>query len=560
MNERERSYLAFGLAALAIVCATVLAGLRVIDAKDWAIAVAGAFAAVGLYHAPSPFRGGAAPVALFLALCGLGGCQAQVEVGYHDRPLARPAAGADPLAVGLNGDFVRLATLGSAPTELSGKPGLYAGADGVLRLKAAGGATLKAGESTGPTVSAGAPGGAALGSCWADSTDDYRVYCRESSGDLAQRVDLTAPGIIGGGTPSSATFTTIAMASSGKITGLGTPTQSADAATKAYVDSTAGGAVTFSSVKSALGAADSSIGVNGQKITGLAQGTASGQALHAGRSVSTTSGQLTGGGALTSDLTLGLATAGTAGTYAWPSSVTTDAYGRVTAVTGQSSVAQNCIVAGPAAGGSGALSCRSAVIADLPASGVTAGTYASPSSVVVNAAGQVTSITAGGGGGGGPFWIYDPALVGQAVSGPISGGDFTVGWLFAVYSTRQITGGKVWWPGGAATLVLKLYDNGGSELKTKTETVSGSGVVDFTFASAFTPTPGSLYRVGVYDGGTSFPGAIGSATDSNAPNAAVRNGEWMLITPTYATGGAAPLIDATWTYPYPLRPKFSGEQ
>lgn len=46
-------------------------------------------------------------------------------------------------------------------------------------------------------------------------------------------------------------------------------------------------------------------------------------------------------------------------------------------------------------GTTGVLAPRSIVIADLPASGVTANTYVSPSSVTVNAQGAVTSITAG---------------------------------------------------------------------------------------------------------------------------------------------------------------------
>ena len=54
------------------------------------------------------------------------------------------------------------------------------------------------------------------------------------------------------------------------------------------------------------------------------------------RTISTTSGQLTGGGALSGNLTLGLATAGTSGDYGSASSVPvihTDAYGRVTSAT-----------------------------------------------------------------------------------------------------------------------------------------------------------------------------------------------------------------------------------
>ncbi len=55
----------------------------------------------------------------------------------------------------------------------------------------------------------------------------------------------------------------------------------------------------------------------------------------------------------------------------------------------------NRIFAGPSSGGASAPTFRSMVVNDLPNSGVTAATYASPSSVTVNAKGQVTAITAG---------------------------------------------------------------------------------------------------------------------------------------------------------------------
>lgn len=55
----------------------------------------------------------------------------------------------------------------------------------------------------------------------------------------------------------------------------------------------------------------------------------------------------------------------------------------------------NRVLAGPVSGAASAPTFRAMVVNDLPDSGVTADTYASPSSVTVNAKGQVTAITAG---------------------------------------------------------------------------------------------------------------------------------------------------------------------
>ena len=385
-------------------------------------------------------------------------------------------------AGGVAADYVSIGTQASNPVPV-GKAGLWASsADGQLRLVDTAGVQLKAGAALTLRTSSNCAGLSA------------------SAGDVCYDTTLGQPRFYTGSGWSSLPLDTLLVHLAGS--------------------ETITGAKTFTS----------NVAMSGQKITGLGQGTASGQALHAGRSVSTTSGQLTGGGALTSDLTLGLATAGTAGTYAWPSSVTTDAYGRATGVT-PGTCPQNQVLAGPLAGGSGAVACRALDSADLPG---------------------------GGGGSGGPFWIYDPAQRGAALSSPISNGDYTTGWLFRVWTTRQIAGVRIYWAGSAATLHCRLYDDGGSELKRKDITVSGSGLTTATFASAYTPTAGASYYVGCYEStGAHFTGAL---SDTYSPGGTVHNGPWTLITPTYVTGESYPLSDATWTYPYPLRPVFDGEQ
>ena len=80
----------------------------------------------------------------------------------------------------------------------SGLGGLYTkSSDGKPRLVSASAVEYPAGEARHIYTAAGAPGGAVLGDCWTDSTDDYRLYCKESTGNLAQRTDVVTSGSIG---------------------------------------------------------------------------------------------------------------------------------------------------------------------------------------------------------------------------------------------------------------------------------------------------------------------------------------------------------------------------
>lgn len=120
---------------------------------------------------------------------------------------------------------------------------------------------------------------------------------------------------------------------------------------------------------------------------------------------------LVAGSAGTASRTISFSTAGTAGTYAYPSSLTTDAYGRVTSVTAgaasaptsasylvvssEASLSQERILAVSSdltktdglGGGNLTLG--------LSDTAVSAGTYANPGSVTVDAKGRLTAISAG---------------------------------------------------------------------------------------------------------------------------------------------------------------------
>lgn len=110
MSDREKSYLSFGLAALALVCATLLRALGAVEPSFLMYVFGLAFSAIGWYHAPAPTGGGKMPppgaAALLLALLGLGqaGCGPVVVVeldellGRLGRGLGLRAAGDGPAA------------------------------------------------------------------------------------------------------------------------------------------------------------------------------------------------------------------------------------------------------------------------------------------------------------------------------------------------------------------------------------------------------------------------------------------------------------------------------
>lgn len=96
----------------------------------------------------------------------------------------------------------------------SGVGGLYTkSSDGLPRLVDTASNQYPAGEARHIYSYAGAPGSAILGDCWTDTAASYRLYCKESGGNLPQRFDGTAPGPIGcGGTPSTGCFSSVAIA------------------------------------------------------------------------------------------------------------------------------------------------------------------------------------------------------------------------------------------------------------------------------------------------------------------------------------------------------------
>jgi hypothetical protein len=152
-----------------------------------------------------------------------------------------------------------------------------------------------------------------------------------------------APDTGSSGAPSNATYVTLSAS-----TGLSAERVLTAGTGISIVDGGANGPVTISATGSGGAPTDA------QYVVLALNGT-----LTAERALAVTSGHLslTDGGA-NGNVTLGLAAAGTAGTYAYPSSVTTDAQGRVTAITAGSTpaLASVTLTAGAGLTGGGDLS------------------------------------------------------------------------------------------------------------------------------------------------------------------------------------------------------------
>ena len=181
--------------------------------------------------------------------------------------------------------------------------------------------------------------------------------------------NLTAKDISNSTLSGSITATaTITFSGAGTITGLSNPTVDAQVANKGYVDlvvATSGTSAALSAAAAATSAASAAASYvsfdnrylgqkasapsvdnyGGALLVGATYWNTPGSTMYAWSgstwnaistsgigSVSGTAGRITSTGGTAP--VLDLATAGTAGTYAYPASVTTDAYGRITAATG----------------------------------------------------------------------------------------------------------------------------------------------------------------------------------------------------------------------------------
>lgn len=110
MSDREKSFCAYGLSALAILAAAMLCALRVLEAKDTILVISWALGAVGLFHATAPGQRVTPPTSTWLLLpllfLGLPACHVDGPVSLVNAQAsgARTAAGAPSAVTQLNFD------------------------------------------------------------------------------------------------------------------------------------------------------------------------------------------------------------------------------------------------------------------------------------------------------------------------------------------------------------------------------------------------------------------------------------------------------------------------
>lgn len=219
-----------------------------------------------------------------------------------------------------------------------------------------------------------------------------------------------------------------------------------------------------------------------------------------------------------------------------------------------SSSPAHCLVAGPTSG-SGPVTCRAALAADLPQT-IAAGSCTS-CSLSWNGAGQLLTATSGAGGGGGAY--FDPVVLYTVGADYL--GIYTTGGRFVVVKAGGVvvTGIRFHRFDTPATITVKLW-RGGSALASGSVAVSSlPGTFDVLFATPVSLSAGDVFYCTMYDGdgapqrysrGTALSWEPGAWTDFFAPHA---DGVMISHPGQYASGDAQPTT-GSGSERFPVRP------
>lgn len=243
---------------------------------------------------------------------------------------------------------------------------------------------------------------------------------------------------------------------------------------------------------------------------------------------------------------LSLATLGTAGTIGGSgqiiSAVTLDAYGRVSAATATSAPASGVLsVSGTApivssGGSSPAISLATTGTAGT-VGGLTGSGAADLTAVTLDAYGRISATSST------QIWYDLASLIGWDAT--LAAGNYTIGYVMIPWCAMSSTGASFYWPAvnPQRTITCTLWPGSGAALRTASIPVMAAGVYSVTWATPYSMTAKTLYRLSVWDSSLTSQ-LVSNLSDYGLPMSATRAGligpNLTVGSPVYGAGNSIP--------------------